>query len=1032
MQLVDKKQEILMSDNKDKTPENNNPDPDYWRSFEELYNDPSFVESSKHEFMEGVTDDFNPDKLSGFSRRKFFALVGASAALAAAGCNYRDKGEIIPYVHKPEEITPGKPTYYASTCSACPHACGILIKTREGRPIKIDGNPDHPVSKGKICTKGQADILNLYDPERLAQPMKKVDGGSLSKTDWVRTDDEIMGILDGSNGKEIAVITHSLVSPTTKKVLDDFVTKYPSTKVYSYELFSEQNRLSAWKKSYDTSNFPLIKWNEAKVIVALESDFLGTEGNKIENARLYSKGRNVDDLKNFNKLYAVEGNMSLTGMNADVRIKLRPDVQQEFVISLLNDIRSNNSSSLKSFSIKYGIPLKKLNNLLRDIRANKGRSIIYAGRTLPENVHIAVNYLNDMIGASDLYRNDSSEYSVSSLVNKDELNSLISSMNKVNVAAVIHFDTNPVFHLPPDFGYTIALKKVPAVITFSLSNNETTSVSNYVLPINHGLESWGDAKTRSGFYSLQQPVILPLLGTRQKESILLTWLSGSCINYNLDLYLNYLKANWKNNIYPALNSKLDFEQFWNGALHDGVVLELATPVSHGTLNSSSINGINNIPPVSGYALALKESYAVGDGRFSNNGWLNELPHPVSKIVWDNYASISKKTANDLKVKTNDLIEITSGNRKLKIPVNIQPGCADNTITIELGYGRVNSGTISDGVGFNANIMQFGDSGLTPWLFTNVNVQKAGGSYPLAITQEFHAFDKGLTKDAAQKRNIIREGTVEEYKKNPDFLKEGREEIDKISLYPPHTDLNKGVKWAMSVDLNKCLGCGECVISCYSENNIPVVGKEQVSKGRDMQWLRVDRYYSGDPEEPEVSQQLMLCQHCDHAPCENVCPVVATTHSSDGLNQMVYNRCVGTRYCSNNCPYKVRRFNYFNYRDHFNDGYQQSPIFDLVFNPDVTVRSRGVMEKCTFCVQRIMEAREDATRENKPLKGSDVHTACQDACITTAIHFGDMNDPDSEINRYRNHKLGYYVLENLNTRPNVTYLAKLKNTDKEDA
>jgi molybdopterin-containing oxidoreductase family iron-sulfur binding subunit len=1030
---------MAMADSKNKLPEYiNNPDPDYWRSFEELYNDPAFIESSKHEFMEGVTNDFNPDKLSGFSRRKFFTLVGASAALAAAGCNYRDKGEIIPYTHKPEEITLGKPAYYASTCTACPHACGILIKTREGRPIKIDGNPDNPVSKGKICTKGQADILNLYDPERLSHPMKKGNDGSFNKTDWVRVDDEIMGILQGSRGKEIAIITHTIVSPTAKKVLDDFVTKYPNAKIYSYELFNEQNRLSAWKKSYGTTNFPLIKWNEAKVIIVLESDFLGTEGNKIENARLYSQGRNVDALKNFNKLYEVEGNMSLTGMNADVRIKLRPDAQQEFVISLLNDIRNNNNTSLKSFGANYGIPSKKLNNLLKDIRANRGKTIIYAGRTLPENVHLVVNYLNDMIGASDLYRTDSVEYSVSSLVNKDELNSLISSMTKGNVAAVIHFDTNPVFHLPSDFGYENAIKKVPAVITLTHSNNETTAVSNYALPINHGLESWGDAKTRSGFYSLQQPVILPLLETRQKEAILLTWLSGTSVTYNLDLYRNYLIANWKNNIYPNLNSKLNFDQFWNGTLHDGVVIEPALNTKlesgqiFGTLNTSSLNGTNSLPPLSGYALALKEGYAVGDGRFSNNGWLNELPNPVSKIVWDNYASISMKTASDLNVKTNDLIEISSGNRKLKIPINIQPGCADNTITIELGYGRTNSGTISDGVGFNANIMQSKDSGLTHWLFTNVNVSKTGGSYPLAVNQEFHAFDKGLTKDAAQKRNIIKEGTVKEYKKNPDFLNVGREEVDDTSIYPPHTEMNKGVKWAMSVDLNKCLGCGECVISCYSENNIPVVGKEQVAKGRDMQWLRVDRYYSGDPEEPEVSQQLMLCQHCDHAPCENVCPVVATTHSPDGLNQMVYNRCVGTRYCSNNCPYKVRRFNYFNFRDHFNDGYQQSPIFDLVFNPEVTVRSRGVMEKCTFCIQRIMEAREDATRENKPLKGSDVHTACQDACITTAIHFGDMNDPSSEINKYRNHKLGYHVLENLNTRPNVTYIAKLRNTDKEDA
>ncbi|MDR3611492.1 MAG: TAT-variant-translocated molybdopterin oxidoreductase [Ignavibacteriaceae bacterium] len=1025
-----------MSDNKDMISKDDmKPDPDYWRSFEELYNDPAFIESSHHEFKEGVTDDFNPGNLSGLSRRKFLALVGASAALAAAGCtNYRDKGDIIPYVHKPEEITLGKPLSYASTCTGCSHACGILVKTREGRPIKIDGNPDNPVSKGKICTKGHADILSLYDPEKLSQPMKRGNGGGLDKTDWVRVDNEIIGILKSAGEKEIAIVTHKIISPTAKKVLDDFKAKYPSVKVYSYELFNEQNRLSTWQKSYGTPNYPLIKWNEAKVIISLESDFLGTEGNKVENTRLYSEGRNVDDLKNFNKLYVVEGNMSLTGMNSDVRIKLRPDAQFEFVMSLIDELRNNSVSSLKTFGSKYAIPPGKLNNLLKDIRENKGKVIVYAGRTLPENVHLAVNYLNELIGGTALYRTDFVEYSVLPLSNKEEIESLVSSMNRGKVAAVIHYDSNPVFHLPADNKYANALKNVPAVITLCLSENESSSVSQYVLPVNHGLESWGDAKIRNGFYSMQQPVIYPIHNSRQKEAILLTWISGKASSYNLDLYHNYMMDNWKNNIYPLLKSKLNFEQFWNGALHDGVVItgNIDLPNVSGQFNSSSFSGINKSSAVSGFVVALKESYSVGDGRYSNNGWLNELPHPVSKIVWDNYASISRKTSKELNVRTNDLIEITSGSRKLTIPVNIQPGCADNTITIELGFGRTNAGTISDGVGFNANILQSKDEGLSSWIITNVEVRKAGGSYPLAATQEFHAFDKGRTKDAAQKRNIIREGTVDEYKKNPDFLKAGSEEVENKSLYPPYDEIKKGVKWAMAVDLNKCLGCGECVISCYSENNIPVVGKEQAAKGRDMQWLRVDRYYSGDPEEPKVSQQLMLCQHCDHAPCENVCPVAATTHSPDGLNQMVYNRCVGTRYCSNNCPYKVRRFNYFNYRDHFNDGYQQSPVFNLIFNPEVTVRSRGVMEKCTFCVQRIMEAREDAIRDERPLKGSDVKTACQEACITTAIHFGDMNDPSSEINKFRNHKLGYYVLEDLNTRPNVTYIAKLRNTDKEDA
>jgi molybdopterin-containing oxidoreductase family iron-sulfur binding subunit len=1023
-----------MSENKEIVPGNKpNPDPNYWRSFSELYNDPDYIESTHHEFKKGVTDEFNLENSSGFSRRKFLALVGASAALAAAGCsNYRDKGNIIPYVHKPEEITLGKANYYASTCIACSNACGILIKTREGRPIKIDGNPDHPVSRGKLCTKGHADILNLYDPQRLGDPFKRISMGNLTKTDWIRADNEIIGILKSAGQKEIALITHKIISPTGKKVLDEFQNKFPSVKIYSYELFDEQNRLSAWQKSYSNLGFPLIKWDEAKVIVALESDFLGTEGNKVENTRLFSEGRDIENLHGFNKLYSVEGNMSLTGMNADIRIKLRPDAQLEFVKCLIDEFNGKGNSSILSFGAKYNLPEKKLKALLKDIHTYSGKTIVYAGKTLPENVHIAVNYLNEIIGGKALYKSDSSEISILPLTGKDEWKSLMASMNNENIAAVIHYDSNPVFHMPPDLDYESALKKVSAVISLSVSENESTTLSHYIIPINHGLESWGDAKTRTGFYSLQQPVIYPIFNTRQKEAVLLTWISGSCSTHNLDLYHNYLIENWKKNIYPGIGSKLDFEQFWNGALHDGVALVHENIPASGSFNSSVFNKLNDSVNTSGYVVALKEGYSVGDGCFSNNGWLNELPHPVSKIAWDNYASVSRNTAKELGVKTGDYIEISVGKKKLKIPVNIQPGCTDKTITIELGYGRTNSGTIAEGVGFNANILQSPDSNISQWIISPVEVKKSNGSYPLAVTQEFHAFDKGVIKDAAQKRSIVKEGTVEQFLKNPNFLKESSEEGEHESMYPPHNEIFQGVKWGMAIDHNKCLGCGECVISCYSENNIPVVGKEQVNKGRDMQWLRVDRYYSGDPEEPDVSLQLMLCQHCDHAPCENVCPVAATTHSADGLNQMIYNRCVGTRYCSNNCPYKVRRFNYFNFRDHFKDGYQQSELFNMIYNPEVTVRSRGVMEKCTFCIQRIMEAREDATRDNKPLKGSDVHTACQDACITNAIHFGDINDSSSDLSKYRKHKLGYFVLEELNTRPNVTYIAKLRNKESENA
>lgn len=1020
-----------------------NPDPNYWKSFEELYNDPKVFEQSQHEFQSGVTDDFNPSEMSVFSRRKFLALLGASAALAGAGCaDYRDKGEIIPYVKKPEEVLPGKPTYYASTCSACSNGCGIIIKTREGRPIKVDGNPDHPVSKGKICSKGHANILNLYNPERLKDPMKG-EKGSLKESSWETVDSEIINELNKAGSKQIAVITNKIISPTGKKVLDDFASRFPSARIYSYELFNEEIRNSAWRKIYGSGEFPLIKWNEAKVILALESDFLGTDGNIVENARLYSQGKDVMNVGDFNRLYVVEGNLSLTGMNADYRLRLSPDAQLEFVMSLINEISSKigalqgnvSGYSLSGFTKKYSLDSKKVNHLVNDLISNRGSSIVYAGRTLFENVHIAVNYLNEILGNNKLYRIDASAVNLSQLSFKEDWEFLIDAMNDSGVAAVIHYGSNPVYHLPIDLGYEEALKKVPNVITLSEMINESCSVSDYVLPINHDFESWGDAKTRTGFYSMQQPVIWPIYNTKQKESVLLTWITGKEDKDRKKTYHNYLIQNWEQNIYPTLSSPLEFKQFWPAALNDGVVLTAESHSGLGAFNPSSFSFSSDKKEESkGYTVVLKESYALGDGRFADNGWLQELPHPVTKVTWDNYASVSKASADELGININDLIEINIGNRKLTVPVFIQPGSADKTISIELGYGRQKAGIVGANVGFNANVLMTKNSDHSPWIFTNAKIKKLPGNYKLATTQEHHAFDKGYTKDAANKRGLIRTGILEEFKKDPAFL-QGERGLEEKTFYGQHLKtLYTGVKWGMSIDLNKCLGCGECIVACNSENNVPVVGKDQVLKSREMQWIRVDRYYSGTYEEPEVFNEVMLCQQCDHAPCENVCPVAATTHSDDGLNQMAYNRCVGTRYCSNNCPYKVRRFNFYDFRDHFKDSFQENSIFNLLYNPEVTVRSRGVMEKCTFCVQRIMEEREDAIRENRPVKGSNVRTACQDACITDAIKFGNENEEnknESEYNKYKDHPLGFYVLEELNTRPNITYLAKLKNTHPEE-
>jgi MoCo/4Fe-4S cofactor protein with predicted Tat translocation signal len=1016
--------------------DNNQLEPNYWRSFEALYSDPAVIEAKGREFKEGVTDDFSTTGMSNFSRRKFLALLGASAAIAGTACtDYRDKGEIVPYNIKPEEITVGKPNFYASTCTACANACGILIKTREGRPIKVDGNPDHPVNKGKICAKGQANILNLYDPERLKTPLIRR-SSMFNEVSWKEVDNDILAALTFAASKEIDIVTNPITSPTTLKIIEDFKVKYPTTKVYSYSLFNDDIKNSAWQKTFGSPKYPLVKWNEAKVIVSLESDFLGVNGNKLENSRLFAEGRDVQS-KSFNRLYCIDSTLTITGNNADYRLRLRPEAQFEFVMSLMNELSSKgalnlsvNTSgySLSGFTTKYNLNKKVLDQLVKDLASSKGKAIVDAGSSLSENVHIAVNLLNEALGNSALFRSDSS---ISSLVENSsvqEIELLIQKMNDGNVAAVIHFDCNPVYHLAQDFGYKKALSKVGLVVTLSERENETTFVSKYVLPINHNFESWGDAKTRTGVISLQQPVIAPLNSTRQKESILLTWINGKSESFNETLYHEYLMKNWETSIYPTLNSKLDFKRFWFGALHDGIVLTNETPPISHSFNSGVTSLLAQTSAVKGFTLLVKENYNLADGSFSHNGWMHELPHPVSKIMWDNYAALSEKSCKDLGVKNNDVIEVKVGSRKLSLPVFMQAGTADGVIIIESGFGRTNSGTVANEVGFNSNVLLSKSTNYSHWIYSGVEVTKTGNTYELASSQEHHAFDDPRTKDLHKTRNIIQEATVASYLKNPHIIKE-KHHGELASVYDPHP--YNELKWGMAIDLNKCTGCGDCVVACDVENNIPVVGKDQVLKSREMQWLRIDRYYSGTPDEPQVSLQPMLCQHCDQAPCENVCPVVATTHSPDGLNQMVYNRCVGTRYCSNNCPFKVRRFNFFNFRDHFRDSFQENPILALMHNPEVTVRSRGVMEKCTFCVQRISEGRADATHENRKLKGSDITTACQDSCGSNAIYFGDINDKESEFYKYRNHELGYYVLEELNIKPNVTYIAKLRNIHSEE-
>jgi molybdopterin-containing oxidoreductase family iron-sulfur binding subunit len=1028
--------------------EKNSDNKKYWRSLNFLEN-PFSKEVGKlrrHEFQEGASDNINLEEMPENSRRKFLALASAGAAFGAVACtDYRDKGEIIAYNKKPESYLPGKANYYATTITENAYGWGALIKVREGRPIKINGNPEHPISKGKLSTVVQASILNLYDPSRLQEPLR-VTNKKYSKESWDNIDKDIIAALNSAKttGKEIVFLTNTITSPSLKNLLDEFTSKYPTTKVVSYEYFNENNRISAWKKSYGNTNVPLLKLDNAKIILSIGSDFLGTEGDTTVASMQYASNRDVEKLESFNRLYSVEANMTLTGSNADYRLRVPVEQSLDFVLALINELSKNGvsvdsqvASKVSSFNYSSitkanNLDEKAVKQLVSDLSHNKGKSIVIAGNNMPEEVHIAVNLLNELIGATELYDKDYSRVNYFEQATYSDLANLTNSLKSGKVGVLINFDTNPSFHFPKNLGFDKACSNVPCVVTFSEFDNETAQVSNYVIASNHNLESWGDVKVRNGVYSIVQPVIGAIYNTRQKEHCILNWLTEQ--KHDVAGYHKYVMAYAQAKLYPQLDLLTDFQTFWNSTLHDGYVSFKEAPQTWGSWNSSALNDINNSLKKDGFTLMLLANHFIGDGRYANNGWLQELPNPITKVTWDNYITMSPATAKALGITHKEYAEfmqasVTANGVTKVLPVYIQVGMAENTLAIELGYGRKVIGEVGREVGFDLN-EYVNPNSKNPFILTGVKVAKADGTYVLAGVQEHGAFsepnDLVQINGKAQERKIIQEVNINEYKADPELLKHHKHEVVSITdpiKYP-------GVKWAMAIDMNKCTGCAACTISCNVENNIPVVGKDQVRVGREMSWIRIDRYFSGSPENPTVSNQPMLCQHCDNAPCENVCPVVATTHTPDGINAMTYNRCVGTRYCANNCPYKVRRFNYLDFRDKVQDGYYYQESVNLVHNPEVTVRSRGVIEKCTFCIQRTTEARQISKEEKRSLLGSDVVTACQEACPTSAIYFGDMNDKNDIVYKLREHNLGYHVLEEINVKPNVTYIAKIKNVETE--
>nr|WP_276902112.1 TAT-variant-translocated molybdopterin oxidoreductase [Pedobacter kyonggii] len=999
----------------------------YWKGLEEYNNTPDFVKNNKNEFAEPlpIEDVLNEAGLSTVTPRRDFlkALGFGLGAVTLAACQTAPVHKSIPYLVKPEEVTPGIPNYYTSSFNGQ----SILVKTREGRPIKIEPNPNAGQFNCGTDARAQASVLDLYDVSKLKAPALVKDG-KVEETTWAKIDSFVKGELAKAQagGKKIRIVSSTVNSPSTNAVIAQFIAKYPAAKLVQYDAVSYTGIIQANQNSFGKAVLPKYNFDKADLIVSFSADFLGTWISGEEFTAQYTANRNYKSLENkkMSRHIQFESGMSLTGTNADTRVPVKLSEEGPALIALYNAITG---SALPGGTLGNNTTADKVIKLVaKELVQAKGKGLVVCGSN-DVSTQILVNAINAAIGSYgttiDL---DNPCYLYAG--NDAEFNGLVAEMNRGEVGAVLFLNSNPVYDAANAKAFTDALVKVPAKISFSDRADETATACD-AIAINHNyLESWGDANAYEGYYSIVQPTINPVFNSRQAEESLLTWADAPVKDY-----YQFVRSNWEAKMLPAVGLK------WEEVLEKGVVT--ATAKSAGAYSfTQSLAQVATSIANSSKALAKEvelqvyESIPMRDGKNANNAFLQELPDPVSKVTWDNYVALAPKFAEKLKVKEFDVVTVKASNGySVDLPVLIQPGQAQGTASIALGYGRTKTGKAGNDVGKNAFPFVSFVNGTFQYA-SSVTITPTGGYYELAQTQTHHSFEG---------RAVIKEATFKEYLKNPGAGNEKGEHKD----YDLWDQWEKpGNNWVMAIDLNACTGCGSCIVACNVENNIPVVGRDEVRRRREMHWIRIDRYYSYETKDGDVTRekeiakledldhvsvvhQPMLCQHCDHAPCETVCPVLATVHSSDGLNHMAYNRCVGTRYCANNCPYKVRRFNWFNYwNDSRFDNYLNNEFTQLVLNPDVTTRSRGVMEKCSMCIQRIQGGKLQAKLEKRPLKDGDIKMACQEACSANAIVFGDANDPNSEVSKALRSERIYYVLEEINVKPGIGYMTKIRNTD----
>lgn len=1059
----------------------------YWGGLEDLQDNKEFLEASQAEFSKDVqtVDEFlseNDLSKSTTNRRDFLKFLGFSVTAATIAACETPVIHAIPYVNKPENVTIGVPTYYASTYYDGTDYAGVLVKTREGRPILIKGNRKYGISAGSITPRVNASVLSLYDGSRLKGP---VDNGV--ETTWSGIDGKINGELSAiaERGGKIVFLTGTLISPSSQAAIDKFKAQYggENFEVVNYDPISAYGIRKGNELSFGTFSIPDYDFSKAKVIVSVAADFMNNWLLHNQYVPQYAKNRNPSG-DWMSRHFQFEATLSLTGSNADERTAILPSQEGRVVMAIYNGVAAKLGRPTLNLNTD-GLPMDRIKTAVDELTVANGEGLLVAGSNDPQ-VQVVVNAVNDMLGN---YGKTILPQVQTYLKQGDDARvmQLVKEMNAGSVAAIlINGNINPAYSLPNAEEFAAGLEKVGTTISFSTHADETASKCKYICPDNHYLESWNDFYPKTGHYALAQPTISPLYNTRQFQESLLRW-AGDKTSFH-----DFIRGEWRK--ISASSDGEDgaiglFDDFWYNALRTGSV-NVQVPASETgiTFNTAALQGLNfSAPTESGFEVVLYSKVGIGDGSHAANPWLQELPDPISKVVWDNYIAMNPGDVEELGFKMHlgqelpaSLAKLTVDGKSVVLPVVPQPGQKKGSVSVALGYGRGAGGekigkgafrtkpyggyeTDDQGnlVPIGKNVYHFvgtGDGHLN-YIRTGATIESAGATYPIASTQTHHTL--------MDRHSVVKETSLSFFRSNPKEaynppvtlpVHEGGEVVDKnvedISLWREFPVKKVGHHWGMSIDLTACIGCGACVTACHTENNVPVVGKDEVRRGRDMHWMRIDRYYSSDmtkekakemdlgvvdmyramevPEydNPSTVHMPMMCQHCNHAPCETVCPVLATTHSNEGLNQMTYNRCIGTRYCANNCPFKVRRFNWFNYKayDKFTTvNPAQDPTARMVLNPDVTVRSRGVMEKCSMCVQRIQEGKLEAKKAGHPVEDGAIQTACAEACPTHAITFGDRNDTQSEIHKSEKDPRTYQALAELGIRPSVDYKVKIRNT-----